>query len=319
MKSLKLFTGILLLFALSACKNIYQVSVPPESSAPATTATQERTVRPVIEIEMPVFDNPASDAGRGRLPTNEEIIAGNYENYKVTPRRATFTGGAVMYPFIKHYVYQLFAAPYKVTIVQLEAGEAVVGIVAGDTFSFMIEKGFLYEEGQKVEQVYIKALYPALKTNLIINTDRRSYNFELSSHKTLFMPIVAFNYPLNQTIATAAAGGKQSGDESIENMIAVSPEQLDYRYEILTVGRKKPLYTPSRVFNDGERTYIHFQSVWRASKAPILFEIKNGQRTLLNYVVKGRYYIVGSVVEHAELLTDNNNTSVVVIKHNTGK
>jgi type IV secretion system protein VirB9 len=71
---------------------------------------------------------------------------------------------------------------------------------------------------------------------------------------------------------------------------------------------------PKEVFDDGQKTYINFPESIGTTEAPPLF-IRNGdsEADLVNYRVKGHFYIVDRLFDHAELRVGKDPQTIVVI------
>jgi len=63
-----------------------------------------------------------------------------------------------------------------------------------------------------------------------------------------------------------------------------------------------PAWCPLRAFDDGQKTYIQFPPKVTVTEAPPLFVLgRNGDAQLVNYRVKGDWYIVDRLFDKAEL------------------
>ncbi|NVN92974.1 MAG: TrbG/VirB9 family P-type conjugative transfer protein [Desulfuromonadales bacterium] len=78
----------------------------------------------------------------------------------------------------------------------------------------------------------------------------------------------------------------------------LSPDRLDFKYVI------KPdhdySWTPVRAFDDGSKTYIQMSSTMKNTEAPVFFVKEKGGLNLVNYRVKGDYYVVDRLFEEGE-------------------
>jgi len=79
----------------------------------------------------------------------------------------------------------------------------------------------------------------------------------------------------------------------------LTAERLNFKYKI------KPdddySWTPVRVFDDGRKTYIQMGTEMKHTEAPVLFVEGKEGLNLVNYRVKGDYYIVDRLFKAAEL------------------
>ena len=88
-------------------------------------------------------------------------------------------------------------------------------------------------------------------------------------------------------------------------------EALNFNYSI---SGDRPSWRPLRAFDDGGRTYIEFPASIAVGEAPPLFLV-DGEDTvsLVNYRVRGRYYVVDRIFDAAELRLGAKKQAVVRI------
>ena len=120
------------------------------------------------------------------------------------PVRNGFINAVQVYPFSSGALYQVYAAPGQVTDIALQPGEQLVGsgpVAAGDTVRWIIGDT---ESGAGETKRFISWSSrpgPTCMTNLVINTDRRTYLLELRSTEKTYMASVSWQYPQDQLIA----------------------------------------------------------------------------------------------------------------------
>ena len=110
---------------------------------------------------------------------------------RVQPTRAGYINAIPVYPFSDGALYQVYAAPGEITDVALESSEQLVGsgpVAAGDTVRWAIGDTESGTGASKQVHILIKPTRPDLVTNLIINTDRRTYHLELRSAEKTYTP-----------------------------------------------------------------------------------------------------------------------------------
>jgi type IV secretion system protein VirB9 len=92
---------------------------------------------------------------------------------------------------------------------------------------------------------------------------------------------------------------------------AVSVEQLNFNYRI---EGDRPEWRPLRAFDDGRQVFIQFPPTLAQGEAPPLFVIGGGGRAqLVNYRLRGRYYVVDRLFGAAELRLGERRQQVVRI------
>ena len=285
-----------------------------DGTAPAKSpATSEKTPAHVKVVKFVIPHEHASSAPQKKGSTNsarEEVAQAN-NALVVHPAREDYQGGAVVYNYVPNQVYELFTAPYELTDIVLEPGETLTSSPAsGDTADFILATSYSKSDGKQIEHVLLKPVYSGKKTSLVIPTDKRTYTFSVYSFQTTYMPLVSFRYPFEQARLVAEAARAHASQIPTYGTVT----DLDFNYRIIPHTLDLPAWAPSHVFNDGRRTYIDFPSADRAAYAPVLFSVDtHGARTLVNYHVQGTYYIVDSVLSHAELVLSANDGNVITI------
>ena len=89
----------------------------------------------------------------------------------------------------------IVCAVLHVCDVQLQPGEQVNSINVGDSARWLIEPAVSGAGAGESQHLIIKPMDVGLSTSLVVTTDRRTYHIRLISHRTEFMPRVAFQYP----------------------------------------------------------------------------------------------------------------------------
>ena len=98
--------------------------------------------------------------------------------------------------------------PEQVTDIALQDGEQLVGsgpVAAGDTVRWIIGDTESGDGGAKKVHILVKPTRPDLITNLVINTDRRTYHLELRSTEKTYMASVSWIYPAGRAHCAASA------------------------------------------------------------------------------------------------------------------
>jgi type IV secretion system protein VirB9 len=218
----------------------------------------------------------------------------------------------------------VYAAPLKITSIQFAPGERVESVGVGDSTRWIIGRTSAGAGSRKREVVLIKPQRAWLNTNMTITTDRRIYQLELHSYKESYMAAVSWNYPQDlvtqyaQQRDSQAGGGASAGGEKTGEAVTVGADasQLEFGYGfVVEEPDNPPSWMPLRVFDDGTKTYVHFPSHVKKRQAPALFVLSaDGQTQIVNYRVKGDYYIVDRVFEMAQLRLGEKNPVTVGIE-----
>lgn len=229
-------------------------------------------------------------------------VAAATDRARVTPRAAGWKGATQVFAYAPGSLYQVTAAVGRVTAIQLQEGESLSdtgAVAAGDTVRWVIGEAASGSGSGRRIQILVKPTDPGLVTNLVINTDRRTYIVELRSTASTYMASVAWSYPQDELIALKAHTDAAARMAETQVASGLDPARLEFGYR---VRGDKPDWRPTQVFDDGAKTYILFPATIAQSELPPLFLIgENGKAELVNYRVSGRYMIVDRLFAAAEL------------------
>jgi type IV secretion system protein TrbG len=90
-------------------------------------------------------------------------------------------------------VAHIYAEPLKLTELELEPGEVVVGIEVGDQARWIVTLG-AGSEAATAQRILVKPAEKGLETSATITTDRRDYRLELHSEEGKAMRLVRWVY-----------------------------------------------------------------------------------------------------------------------------
>jgi type IV secretion system protein VirB9 len=163
----------------------------------------------------------------------------------------------------------------------------------------------------------VKPVAPDLETNLVITTDRRAYHLELESTERTYMASVSWHYPHDRLMALRRQNERASDAEARVIDQGLSLDRLRFRYEITG---DDPPWRPVRAFDDTKKVYIEFPRRIDQGEAPPLFVVgPQGGAELVNYRVRGNYYIVDRLFAAAELRLGEDPQQVVRISRADGR
>lgn len=183
------------------------------------------------------------------------------------------------------------------TDIALQPGEKLVSVAAGDTVRWVVGNTSSGTGSDKQVHILVKPFAPGLTTNLVIMTDRRSYHLELESTDRTSMAAISWTYPEDELLALQQQNSQANAAAPIADGVALS--DLHFRYAITG---DNPPWRPVRVFDDGRKVYIEFPSGIGQGEMPPLFVVgTQGDDQLVNYRVRGNYYIVDRLFAAAEL------------------
>jgi P-type conjugative transfer protein TrbG len=238
---------------------------------------------------------------------------------RVQPGHGGFVNAIQQYPYADGALYQVYAAPGQVTDIALEPGEALAGtgpVAAGDTVRWIIGDTTSGAGAGKRVHILLKPTARDLATNLVINTDRRTYHLELRATGATYMASVSWTYPADQLIALRGQAAAAAQAQPVAAGIDVAA--LNFRYAI---EGDSPPWRPVRAFDDGRQVFIEFPVGIGEGEMPPLFVIgPSGGGELVNYRVSGRHMIVDRLFAAAELkMGDKKSQKTVRITRTDGR
>ena len=279
-------------------------AIDSASMIPAQRLEPERQVE-IISVPQPLpLPGQLKPIGSG-LPLPEPTDPGRRVNAanaaaRVQPSRDGYLTAIQQYPSADGALYQLYAAPGQVTDIALQEGEQLVGpgpVAAGDTVRWIIGDTVSGSGPTARVHILVKPTRPDLTTNLVINTDRRTYHLELRATPSTYMASVSWTYPQDQLIALRNANAAATSAAPVATGVDVSALNFRYRIEGDRVAWK-----PVRAFDDGRQVFIEFPAGISHGEMPPLFVIgAAGDAELVNYRVRGRYMVVDRLFAAAEL------------------
>lgn len=232
--------------------------------------------------------------------------------------RVIETPAYVLYPY-GQVQPRLDCAPLRVCIVELQAGETVLATVAGDTERWTIQPTFAGARGD-IPILAVKPQSCDATTNLVVLTSKRIYDLELNSPpcrgadrgesvnpRLAYTRRIRFYYP-DDLVQEWAREDRAARDREVADRNGRLPLSLPVSLEVLNFSyrwRKDRGYpwTPEQVFDDAAHVYIKLPRSARKHEAPLLFLLRDGEATdLLNYAVRGDYYVTDRTFERAVLV-----------------
>lgn len=291
---------ILLHFA-SACAVAIALCAADKPPVPIAAAkvTPRGVTAGASPSSVPKLPASARHAPRGhrRTPPAVRHVAAANRAATLQPEPQGFINAVQVYPFAEGSLYSVYTAPERVTDIALQPGEALGAVAAGDTVRWVIGDTTSGAGADKRTHVLVKPFAAGLSTNLVITTDRRSYHLTLTSTAKTAMAALSWVYPADQLIALRKAMEQAQAAVPVAEGLAL--DQLHFNY---ILSGDQPAWRPLRAFDDGRQTYIEFPASLAVGEAPPLFLVDaKGVAQLVNYRLRGRFYIVDRIFDAAEL------------------
>ena len=220
----------------------------------------------------------------------------------VTATSSSRARARIVFPYLDSSIYEVYTAPDRMTSIELQPGEHLTTDngrpKAADTVQWVADTVTAGEGADKRTLILIKPILTGIETNMLIPTNRRVYHLLLRADSQAYMPLVGFSYPFDEAKAREAAEVAKAQDEASKERVAVPPESLQFKY---SVHGSRVAWRPVRVFDDGQKTYIEMSKDVKTGEAPARFVMEADSPLIVNYRVKGDFYIVDRLFDHAQL------------------
>ncbi|HCL4085414.1 MULTISPECIES: P-type conjugative transfer protein TrbG [Pseudomonas] len=312
------------LLALAGCTS--QGRPPPRISLDEPVQAQLLPELPnpveVVEVPkvlpMPTQMKPLPDVGEARAapePTDERVrVSRANQEARVAPTREGYVNAIQVWPYSDGALYQVYAAPGRVTVIALQVGEELVTVAAGDTVRWIVGDTSSGAGDALRVNVLVKPIRSGLKTNLVITTSRRTYLIELTSTEKAWMASVSWDYPKDRMLALQRQAQAAQATAPVDTGLAL--EKIRFRY---VISGSNPPWQPLRAFDDGKKVYIQFPAGIAQGELPPMFVIgAQGDGQLVNYRFRSPYYIVDRLFGAAELRLGGEKGDVVRIERTDG-
>ena len=281
----------MVLLATTALAGCATTNPPPEISydnaAPAVQTVDPPAPVTVVELPRPLplpgqlqRVEPSRRAPEPADPTarvNQANAAA-----RIQPVRDGFINSMQVYPFTQGALYQVYTAVGQITDIALQPGEQLVGagpVAAGDTVRWIIGDTESGSGPTRQIHILVKPTQADLMTNLVINTNLRTYHMELRSTERTYMASVSWQYPQDQLIALRRQNAEAQAAQPVASGVDLA--NVNFRYAI-----------------EGE-----FPRGIGQGEIPPLFVVgpEGNTSELVNYRVRGHHMIVDRLFAAAEL------------------
>lgn len=193
-----------------------------------------------------------------------------------------------VYRYIGHYLSQSY--------IEFEEDERVQTISMGDTTS--------WQTTVMDNKLFLKPVLSFANTNMTIMTNKRTYHFELDAIEAASVTeddvlfYIKFMYPESEdkNIVVFDMNVKRSDLPDLRNLDAYN---FDYEYS------GSDNIAPSKVFDDGEFTYIEFPDK-NSYEMPAIYAVdSDGYEAMVNYRIVENYIVVEQLASNFTLRSGN--------------
>jgi type IV secretion system protein TrbG len=316
------------LVLLSACATT-EITPIDLGAFVAATPVENEPDRPALIVEtavplplpgqmMPVSEpaarraDPSAIEGSSTSPT--DTIAQGRTSALIEPSVDGYVNAIQVYPYTEGALYRLYASPGQVSDIALQPGEVLVSVSAGDTVRWVVGDTVSGSGPTARAHVLVKPINAGIRTNLMIATDRRTYHLELESQEDGYMAALSWRYPADELAGLTARNDRAIAREAASITSGLALEGLNFDYRLTG---DSPDWKPVRVFDDGRQVFIQMPDDITTTDMPPLFVLgPTSDAELVNYRVRGNYYVVDRLFRAAELRLGTKNQTIVRISRN---
>ena len=226
------------------------------------------------------------------------VNPGEGERVSYTQDAANSQGNSTMvFRYAPNQLYKIYCRVGYLTDLTFRKGETISFVGGGDTSAWAVNTSTV----DGVPHLYVKPTVDTSTTNLIVTTDKRSYQLILTT-SNWYNPMVSWTYGLEDREALRLQ--KEHDERTLVGTFSGSLESLHFGYKISGNSETKP----SVVFDDGQKTVLKFDKL--PTRIPALFLKEKGKKgvALANYTVRGNCYILDRVANELELRLSDTET-----------
>lgn len=213
---------------------------------------------------------------------------------------------ANVYNYNKYKQFEINTKVGYVTDVQLRPGEVVQKIASGNTTQWQVDVDII----DGVQHVYIKPMVSGIRTNMIINTDQRSYRFLVNSTDEMEY-VVVFNFAEldREAQLKAEAEALAAQQARLDNLKRLQNTHFNTNYKVTKTKNVKTAYVPKNIFDDGQKTYIEVSDLALRDNLPLVYSYddwEKGKLQLVNYRLKSNVIEIDKVVNKMRVMFSQN-------------
>jgi type IV secretion system protein VirB9 len=251
---------------LVAAMALLPLAAQAQTPAPFVPEIQKGPLVAVVDPSMGMSEPPIT------LTPNDKIALKYVRDWKKNPDKpAPAPGGGVTYMY-GNTPATLLCTLVHVCGVRLQPGERVNNANIGDDIRWKYSFLVAGSGASETVTVNVKPLQPNISTNMVITTDLgRTYHVIVKATNHEYIPYINFHYPEDSEKALAqyqAQRQKEAYGSTLSNGMNVA--NLDFGYKITG---DNVSWKPIRVYSDGVKTYIEFDSL--GNEAPVFVELQS--------------------------------------------
>ena len=246
----------------------------------------------VVYVEKPVYYPIEAEKGKPELKGKDAAKQSTKEAIHSPDK---WTNGTMYYDYDSDFTYEIYCQPYRVTDLILEPGEQVIEMpFLSEEKVWEIGAGVSRNGGVDTQHFFLKPAYSGLVTSFIIITDKRVYHMLLKSYKDCYMTQVRFEYPNTMPFTVKTDAMQERINKVTKETTGVDPAFLSFDYKMTYSTFRTPYWLPTRVYDDGKKTYIVMNETVLHMTSPVLFNKRNER---INYFVNKNLIVINELIE----------------------
>lgn len=212
-------------------------------------------------------------------------------------------GSANIYTYNPANQYYINTRVGYVTDLELRAGEVVQKIATGNSTQWAVD----LDQIGGIQHVYIKPLVYDTRTNIIVNTNLRSYRLVVYSGDEVEY-FVKFAYPEEEAREKLQnftnTINKLRADFALDQKARAEANKLNKDYTCVQNKNVIEKYIPTSVFDKDGKTYIEIRSENQDNMPTIYYfdEWEKKKLQLVNYRLKGNFLEIDKVMNNIKLV-----------------
>lgn len=299
---------IILPLILSACAKSPEITYNPDDfinpNKVVVKTKREVLPRPRVAATFGIGNDPKVIEAYHRFSQSGKLENIDSEGFK------TYAYDGHTHPIVA-------CEPLKLCVVQLEQGEHINNINLGDSAHWLVSTSLVGTQANGSYQINVKPKLYDLATDMVVTTNKRTYNIGLVSQKGNYTHVVNFYYP-EETLATAVAElnvqqQQENASPIVTTMRSTDVGRMNFDYDI---DGRHVAWRPLRAFDDGGKTYIQMPALSQRMDLPVLYLKKGRSMQLVNYRYKKPYYVIDGLFDTAYLVSGAGHDQTKVIIHN---